>query len=349
MILNHLFLQNFRNYTQSEFNFNPKTTLIVGLNTAGKSNIIEAIHLLSTGKSFRAEKDLEMIRFEEQVSRIQGKSEDTTLEFLLTTGQVIGREAPVKRYLVNGVGKRRVDFEGILPSVLFSPVDLELIIGSPSHRRNFLDDVLEQTDREYRLATGEYTKALRQRNALLEHVQDTGIRPDKQFEYWDSLLIKHGQLISKRRETFLQFVNDSVKDVFQFNVVYDKSEISKERLLQYRDAEIGSGVTLVGPHRDDFLLFMKNGSKFDKEVKVFGSRGQQRLVVLQLKLLQIAFIELSTHQRPLLLLDDIFSELDQQHIELVSSMMGKQQTIITTTHKELVAIDKNSSMSIIEL
>lgn len=348
MILHHLTLQNFRSYSKSEFDFHEKTTLIVGPNTAGKSNLIESIHLLSTGKSFRADKDAEMIKFGQQIARVSGETSDTQLEVVFTNGIMVSREAPLKKYLVNGVGKRRVDFEGILPSVLFSPVDLELIIGSPGNRRNFLDDVLEQTDRDYRLAINEYVKALRQRNALLEHAQETGVRSEKQFEYWDGILIKHGQLITHKRAAFLIFVNDSVKDVFKFEVVYDKSEVSKERLAQYKGAEMGSGVTLVGPHRDEFFLYMGDAKK-KHHVKVFGSRGQQRLVVLQLKLLQITYIQQALGDRPILLLDDIFSELDQEHIELVMSMIGKQQTIITTTHKKLVTIDSSSSVSIIEL
>lgn len=346
MYLKYLSLQNFRNYSKSEFNFSSQTTLIVGPNTSGKTNIIEAIYLLSTGKSFRADKDFETIRFGEELARVKGKVNDTDLEVVLT--------AAIKKYLVNGVSKRRADFASHLALVLFSPQDLEIIVDSPSLRRNFLDEVLEQVDKDYRLAIISYTKGLRQRNALLEKTRESGIRNEKQFEYWDTLLIKNGEIITEKREKFINFINNAEKEILDFMVSYDKSVISKERLLQYEDAEVGAGVTLVGPHRDDFSIRMypnkisQNESEL-KDVKFFGSRGQQRLAILQLKLLQLLFVEKVLSESPLLLLDDIFSELDERHIHLVLEMMGKQQTIITTTHKEFIPEPLLKKMEVIEL
>ena len=193
-------LQNFRNYKKAKFDFSDKTTLIVGKNTAGKTNLIEAIYLLSTGKSFRAQIDPQMLRLGEDVGRVKGVIGDGLLEAIITNGQVGGQRTMPKKFLINGVPKRRVDFEGVLNAVLFSPQDLEIIIGTPSLRRNFLDDVLEQIDREYRIALLEYSKALRQRNALLSLAKDTGSRNDEQFEYWDNLLITNGKIIIGKRE-----------------------------------------------------------------------------------------------------------------------------------------------------
>lgn len=342
MLLKNLQLQNFRNYSKSEFNFSSQTTLIVGPNTSGKTNIIEAIYFLATGKSFRADKDFEMIRFGEEVARVKGKVNDTDLEVVLTT--------PLKKYLVNGVSKRRVDFASHLVLVLFSPQDLEIIVDSPSLRRNFLDDVLEQVDRDYRLALISYIKGLRQRNALLEKAGESGIRNEKQFEYWDTLLIKNGEIITKKRENFIEFLNNAEKEIFDFRLFYDKSTISKARLLQYEEAEIGAGVTLVGPHRDDFSVHMFNNKRSTThDVKLFGSRGQQRLAILQLKLLQLLFVEKVLSERPLLLLDDIFSELDEEHIHHVLEILDKQQTILTTTHKEFIPEPLFKKMDVIEL
>jgi DNA replication and repair protein RecF len=214
---------------------------------------------------------------------------------------------------------------------LFSPQDLEIIIGTPSLRRNFLDDVLEQIDREYRVALLEYSKALRQRNALLSLAKDTGRRKNEQFEYWDELLILNGQIITKKREELINKINAGRKDIFDLQLIYDKSTISKERLLQYEDAELGSGVTLVGPHRDDFYI---NIGRTENDIRSFGSRGQQRLAILQLKILQLNIIEEALQKKPILLLDDIFSELDASHIDLVWSLAREGQTIITTTHAE---------------
>ncbi len=347
MYLKSIFLQNFRSYKKATFDFNNETTFIVGPNTSGKTNIIEAIYLLSTGKSFRAEKDVQLIIFGQDIARVRvsvlsvqktPEIDEIELEVVLTTGIVGGKEAPLKKYLVNGVSKRRFDFAGMLSCVLFSPIDLEIIVGSPGKRREFLDHVLEQVDREYRHALSVYIKALRQRNALLEHVQEGRRRNEELFEYWDEILITNGNLVTQKREAFIDYINTTKKEVFDCTIFYDKSIVSKERLLQYKDAEVRAGVTLVGPHRDDFILYLQDTTT-KHDIKQFGSRGQQRLAVLQIKLIQIQFMEQAVGYRPLLLLDDIFSELDEQHIELVMSMLGQQQTILTGTHKEFINLN----------
>ncbi len=358
MFLKSLALNNFRNYQKLELEFNPKTTVVIGPNTYGKSNLAEAIFLLSTGKSFRAEKDFEMIKFGEDVARVIGEAGDIKLEAVLAIGQNNGKNGFLKKLLVNGISRRRIDFAANLSVVLFSPEDLDIIIDSPSLRRNFLDNVLEQTDREYRLSLINYTKALRQRNALLERIREVhadslktqSFGDEKQLEYWNNILIENGEKITLKREEFLEFVNSQSKDLFDFMTIYDKSIISHQRLLQYKNEEVFAGVTLVGPHRDDFSLSM-----FDKErqsthdIKHYGSRGQQRLAILQLKLLELLFIEKKLGYRPLLLLDDIFSELDEDHIRLVLEVIDKQQTIITTTHKEFIPKKILAKMQIVEL
>ncbi|CAN5124384.1 DNA replication/repair protein RecF [soil metagenome] len=354
MILRSLALQHFRSYENTTFHFSPNTTVIVGPNTAGKSNLIEAIYLLSTGKSFKAERDTQMISVGESLGRakalISKDEEKDTLEVTVseTPGSLSSRGYS-KRFVVNGVPKRRIDFAGILPSLLFVPSDLDIIVTSPSQRRNFLDTVLEMTDRQYRQATTSYEKALRHRNALLDVVQETGIRNDEQFAYWDHLLIENGNYITDKREEIITYMNAGEKTLLPFTVTYDKSVISKERLEQYKGPEIGAGVTLVGPHRDDFFIEIKDERGNGQNVKYFGSRGQQRLVVLQLKLLQLAYIEQTLGERPLLLLDDIFSELDEKHIAAVLSLVTKQQTILTTTHKEFIGSDIGEEAKIIEL
>lgn len=341
MYLKHLGLQNFRNYKKSEFNFSDNTTFIIGPNTSGKTNLIEAIYFLTKGVSFKSEKDKDAVSYGEQIAKVEGELEEIELEVMITAPESFGKENAFKKYLVNGVSKRRVDFIGNFSAVFFFPVDLDIVIASPSIRRNFLDEVLESTNRKYRLAILEYSKALRQRNKLLEQAQEKGRRDDKVFEYWDETLIKNGKLITQKRADFIKFINSSQKDIFDFVTIYDHSIVSKERLLQYQDAEVASGVTLVGPHRDDFSIQMfdpstSSGQATTHDVKSFGSRGQQRLIVLQLKLLQLLFMEEKLGFRPAIILDDIFSELDKEHIDLVLELLGKQQTIITTTHKEFV-------------
>ena len=348
MFLKNISLQKFRSYEKAEFSFE-NTTLIIGENTSGKTNLIEAVYLLSSGKSFRTDKDIQMLRYKEEVGRVKGLSDGEELEVVVTNGLVNGG-SQYKKFLINGVSKRRVDFAGNLLAVLFSPEDLDIIVDSPSLRRNFLDNVLEQVDRDYRLASISYTKSLRQRNALLEKTRETGIRNEKQFEYWDNLVIENGNIITDKREGFIGFINSTDKDIFDFIVEYDKSPISRQRLDQYKEEEVASAVTLVGPHRDDFSVFMFNNTRnTTHDVKFFGSRGQQRLAILQLKMLELLYVEKLLGKRPILLLDDIFSELDEGHINLILEEIGKQQTIITTTHRDFIPKSLLRTMRVIEL
>jgi len=366
MILKSLSLQNFRSYKKQAFELDKETTLIVGPNTSGKSNLIESIFLLSTGKSFRAEKDEQLIGFSEEIARVKGiveniKKEQTELEVVLTRGEVEDQQAQTKKFLVNGVARRRSDFAGNLPAVLFSPQDLDIIIEAPSLRRRFLDNVLDQIDKDYRVSSTAYSKALRQRNALLDNIKRGNLPAGplrhgsseasrqgnaKQFEYWNHLVIENGEVITQKRQEFLDFVNNATKDIFDFVINYDKSVISKARLEQYAEAEIGAGVTLVGPHRDDFNISMFDDiNNTTHDVKLFGSRGQQRLAILQLKILG---------KKPILLLDDIFSELDEEHINLIlekidfASDSRNQQIVITTAHQELIPPKIAKKMKIIE-
>lgn len=374
MILQAILLQHFRNYSQQRFGFSPTLTVVVGPNTAGKTNLSEAIHLLLTGKSFRAANDADMIAFGEEIARVGGliteqnvsasnakqshahdeiassssipRNDTTKLEVVIASSQATGGRQS-KKFLINGVGKSRSSLQGLLPLVLFRPEELDIILDGPSLRRTFLDDVLEQVDKSYAAAHHTYDRSLRQRNALLRIAKETGKRHTEQFAYWDDLLIASGMVLMQKREALLQFINQAGHDIFPLQTVYDKSTISRERLDQYRDAEIGAGATLVGPHRDDFLVTMPGA--LQKDVRYFGSRGQSRLAVLQLKMLQIAFIDEQTKTLPLLVLDDIFSELDNMHIKLVLEKVQGCQVILTTTHKEFVPAEFAKRATVIEL
>lgn len=351
MILGSLLLQHFRNYSQEKFDFSDTLTLIIGPNTAGKTNLSEAIYLLSTGKSFKTSTDTHMIAFNQDIGRVQGllldEEDKLKIEVVIASPQATGGRFS-KKFLLNGVAKSRNSLRGLLPTVLFRPEELEIIIDGPSLRREFLDEVLEQADKDYATSKITYERSLRQRNALLRVAQETGRRNTEQFSYWDDLLISSGQVITQKREAFLAFVNRETHDIFPLQTFYDKSTISPERLDQYKDAEVGAGVTLVGPHRDDFFVTMQI-EKQAKDIRHFGSRGQQRLAVLQLKMLQIRFLEKQLGIKPLLILDDIFSELDSSHIQLVLEKVQGSQVILTTTHKEFVPKNLVSNARVIEL
>lgn len=352
MTLHHLQLQNFRNFSKKELKFSPDTTLTIGPNTSGKTNILEAIFLLATGKSFRAGVEKEMISSGKELARIKGEIKDKegkeTLEIVLTIGQVAGERAAKKRYLINGVGKRMMDFVGKLRCVLFGPEDLEIIVNSPSIRRDYLNSVLEQVDRDYRRASLSYQKGLRQRNKLLEQIREEG-RPRSVLFFWDKLLVENGEIITQKRKEFIEFINEQPELFGKMRLNYDKSIISPERLARYEKQEIVAGVTLVGPHRDDFVVGIMNQKSRIRNLHIYGSRGEQRVAVFSLKLAELEFMAEKTEERPVLLLDDIFSELDHAYRKRLLEVIPKQQTIITTTDIHLVEPAYRKKIKIIEL
>lgn len=339
-MITKLQLSKFRNFKAQKFDFSEGTTVIVGPNASGKTNILEALFLLSTGKSFKARIEEEMISYNAEIARISAEIPDTKLEAFLTRGLIdIGNahpeKAPRKRLLVNGVPKRLIDFAGNFKAVLFGPWDLDLITETPTLRRRFLDNAISQVDREYRRAILSYEKGLRQRNRLLFRIREEGLSRG-QLLFWDKLLIRNGDYISQARESFIDFTNSQAPlDDQSFVVEYDKSAISQTRLEQYGEEEIAAGTTLVGPHRDDFGVRIK-GKQKARDLARFGSRGEQRMGVLWLKLAELEFVEEKTVERPTLLLDDIFSELDHEHRKIVVKAAKNQQTIITTADPHFV-------------
>lgn len=322
--LQKLSLINFRNYQKQEFEFDPKTNLVIGPNMAGKTNLMEAIFLLSTGRSFRATRESEMISYGEEIARVKGATSEE-LEIVLTTGEVQGKRVAKKLYKINGVNKRKSDFVGVLKVVLFRPEDIDLILGSPSLRRDYLNDVLSAVDREYSRSLLSYKKGLRQRNRLLDKIRE-GEGQRSQLLFWDQLLTKDGQVLTEKREKFVDFLNKNLKNL---KIDYDKSLITQSRLEKYQEAELALGATLVGPHRDELRFKKRNENNHD--LALYGSRGEQRLAVLALKFLELRFIEEETGERPVLLLDDIFSELDKKHRQQVVKIVPFQQTILTAT------------------
>jgi len=349
-MIQKLRLKNFRNIEGKLFEFSDKTTVIIGPNASGKTNILESLYLLSTGKSFRARVEEEMVNYDSEVARGKGrlKAEGgvTDLEAVLTRGLLdIGKSSPEKvarkKLFVNGIAKRLIDFAGNFKVALFGPWDLDLVTESPSLRRRFLDTVLSQIDREYRRAVLSYERGLRQRNKLLFRIREESL-PRGQLLFWDKLLIRNGDYLTRTREEFVDFINQSPPlDDQIFSVEYDRSAISEARLEQYADEEVAAATTLVGPHRDDIIIKVKGQEgkkrKEYRELARFGSRGEQRMSVLWLKLAELNFIEEKSGQRPTLLLDDIFSELDHKHREVVMKISNKQQTIITTADPHFLA------------
>jgi len=364
MNISELELVNFRNQSKRRFEFSNKITIIIGKNAAGKTNLVEAIFFLAVGRSFRQGRDFQTIKFGAELARIKGRIETEadkkTLEVVLTTGEVMGIDTPLKKLVVNEIPKRSIDFAGHLKCVLFWPEHMELVTDSPTLRRHYLDSVLLQVDREYRRTLLSYERGLRQRNKLLLAVRD-GKAHEHQLIFWDQLLIKQGNYLTYKREEFIDYINKfSLAELtttgVKYQLFYDKSIISAQRLVQYQKEEKAAGATLVGPHRDDIIFRIKNLESNIKSreeeflnLSTFGSRGEQRLAVLWLKLAELAFIEEKTGDKPVLLLDDIFSEFDHEHREIIFGMISNQQSILTVTDRHLIPEKYYKRAEVIEL
>jgi DNA replication and repair protein RecF len=358
MKINNVSLQNFRNHKKRTFDFGQKT-VVVGENGSGKSNMLEAIYALATGKSYRADREEEMITYNQKFSilNFQFSINDQLVnsQINLTDGTM---GVTRKKFEVNGVPKRMIDFVGRFRAVLFGPEDMELVTGSPSGRRRYLDFVISQADREYRRCFVSYEKGLRQRNKLLERIRE-GMATRSQLFFWDKLLIRNGEYITDKRGQYLGQLN--VQDS-KFNTQYDKSVISEMRLKQYEIEEVAAAATLVGPHRDDFQVHMmtldgKHDEHMMKDVSKYGSRGEQRMAVMWLKQGELDYLshfaEASRDaQQPVLLLDDIFSELDHKHrkeieIEIDKLVESGGQVILTTADEH--NLPKDDGWRVIEL
>lgn len=378
MRLQSIWLHGFRNHQDRVIEFDPKITLVQGNNGTGKTNILEAIYLLATGTSFRAEKQEDMVAWNAELARVKGRvvhripkaqvtnyqledalfgegddaprpakyfDDVVELEVIVTRGMVQGKAVPRKRYLVNGVSRLQKTFVGNLRAVLFGPEDLNLISGSPQRRRRFWDGLLIQVDREYRAALTAYEQGLRRRNKLLHAIQERKASRSQLF-FWNQLLIKNGNILTKARQAFVDYMNFESRGMEmegKAEMMYDLSGISEARLQQYAEEEIMAGKTLVGPHRDDFSLRFEFSSPTlqseTKDLRSFGSRGQQRMGVLWLKLGELGYIEKLSGVKPVLLLDDILSELDAHHRDLVMTVANRQQTVMTSAEKEMEIVE----------
>ncbi len=349
-LINALALQNFRNFTLHSLEF-AHSNLLVGDNGVGKSSVIEALHLLATAESFRAGKVEEMIRLGAELGRVKAKvawynpssakEEQVTLEIMLTRGLVQGKRTQSRLFSVNEVRRRRRDFLPYFKAVVFRPEDLRLVEGSPSRRRHFLDETLSMTFPVYQSALGRYEQVLKRRNRLLQHINE-GREQRSSLQFWDSNLLRAAEVLQQQRTDFIDFIRQ-VMFPFALDIEYLPSLLSESRMQEYLEREIIVGHSLIGPHKDDFeLKFSEPEKNIDRlSLLAYGSRGQQRLGVLWLKLAQLQFLTARVGYRPVLLLDDIFSELDAHSKAMVLSLIDDYQTVMSTAdldvRDELVA------------
>lgn len=348
MLLRSLKLTNFRNYSSFQFNFSP-LTIFIGPNGIGKTNLIEAIYLLSIGKSFRTRKDQEVIQWGKDFSKIKGKVIDEHLELIIT-------RLPYQQKIIkiNQVRKKPPDLLGKLKIVLFSPESMEIITGSPRLRRRFLDLILGQIDQNYLKNLIELQKVLRNRNHLLLNIKEKKSNLEE-LSFWDQKLIDLASQLIEKRKKLIVFINKKIDSFYQ-QISGQKEELKLKYLTTVNDParypdllhknqvrEISYCSTLFGPHRDD-LKFLLQG----KEVNNFASRGEIRSIIFALKMTELEFLKEKGTQ-PLLLLDDIFSELDKKRREKLCGVIENQPTIITATEIGFLNPEIKKKAKIVEL
>lgn len=328
MFLKQLNLTNFRNYSTLELNFDARPTILIGNNAAGKSNLLEAIYLLATTKSLRAETEDELIKKGEEFAKVEGLLEDGEEELMVILNRPSKEVSFKKKVVVNGIGRRVTDFIGHLPAVIFYPSDINMVTGSPSLRRWHLDLALAQIDPAYKKALTLYEQFLTARNKVLKRIREEHGRQDE-LTYWTEGLIEQGETITAKRKDFFEYINSLDKPLGMFIFEFKPSEVTAEKLAQTNGREVAAAATLIGPHRDDFKILLE-----DRNLAHFGSRGEQRTGTLAFKLAQLEYMAKILGKRPILLLDDVFSELDASHRAHVVEIVGKQQTIIATVELE---------------
>ncbi|MFF2483604.1 DNA replication/repair protein RecF [Paenibacillus sp. NPDC058071] len=362
MFLKHIELGNYRNYKQLELDTNHQVNLFVGPNAQGKTNLLEAIFALALTKSHRTSKDKELIGWEADSARVQGEVEKkygtAKLELLYSSQG--------KKVKINGLEQRKLsDFVGSLNVVMFAPEDLEIVKGTPGIRRRFLDMEIGQVQPGYLHTLQQFTKVLTQRNNYLKTASPGGMQ-QAMLDVWNAQLAEYSVKIMKKRKQFIHKLQRFAEQIHsgitaggeRLEIEYrpsfgggdseDETVLFEQfmiKLSQVKDQEIRRGMTLVGPHRDDLAFFI-NG----KEASVYGSQGQQRTTALSLKLAEIELINEEIGEYPLLLLDDVLSELDQhRQTQLIETFQSKVQTFITTTGLESVNINKLQDAGIYEV
>lgn len=337
MIIKSLELDNFRNYGTLSINFDSGTNILYGDNAQGKTNILEAIYLSATTKSHKGSKDRDIIHFDAEEAHIRTYVVKDGLENRVDMHL---RKNKSKGIAINGQKiKKAADLLGLLNVVFFSPEDLSIIKNGPSERRRFVDMELCQLDKFYLNDLNNYNKIVNQRNKLLKEISFNPGLKDTLF-VWDSQLVSYGSKLIRRRKAFIAQLNEIIYEIHtklsggkeELHIVYEpdvlpedfekKLEVSQERDVRLKQ-------TSIGPHRDDFSFMVG-----EIDIRKFGSQGQQRTAALSLKLSEIELVKKITKDTPLLLLDDVLSELDSNRQNYLLNSIGDIQTIITCTGLE---------------
>lgn len=334
MKIKQLKLKNYRNYDLLELDFDTSTNILYGDNAQGKTNILESIYMCGTTKSHRGTKDRDMIRFGQEEAHIEAVIDKKGVPFEIDIH--LKNNSP-KGVAINKMPIRRaIELFGIVNIVLFSPEDLNIIKNGPSERRKFIDLELSQLDKVYLSDLSNYNRIVNQRNKLLKDVYD---RKDliETLDIWDLQLVNYGKKIIDRRNQFIVELNEIVAKVHEqltggkehLQIYYEPSASSVDfeiNLKKNREKDIKMKSTSVGPHRDD-ICFMADGL----DIRKFGSQGQQRTAALSLKLSEIEIVKKVINDTPILLLDDVLSELDKHRQNYLLDSISDIQTLITCT------------------
>ena len=336
MYISSLECSDFRNFEQLKIEFSEGINIFYGNNAQGKTNLLEAMFLISTTKSHRGVKDRDLIRFEKDEAHIKTILYKGDIDYRVDMHL---RKSKSKGIAINGTRlKRASDLIGLLNIILFSPEDLSIIKNGPAERRRFLDIELCQLEKNYLNDLTRYTKSVEQRNKLLRAIeQNPGI--ESTLDIWDEQLILNGAKIIERRKKFIEEMNEIIPSIHEqltggrekLKLKYlpnVEAEELKNKLKNHRKIDIFQKMTTVGPHRDDF--------EFEGEIdyRRFGSQGQQRTCALSLKLAEIEIVRKMTGENPVLMLDDVLSELDVHRQNDLMKTIGGLQTFITCTGLE---------------
>lgn len=334
MIIKSLKLKNFRNYDLLDIEFDRATNIFYGDNAQGKTNILEAVYLAGTTKSHRGTKDKDMIHF---------GCEESHIEMIIEKKGIPHRiDMHLKKNSPKGIAINRLPIKkaselfGIINIVFFSPEDLNIIKNGPSERRRFMDLELAQLDKIYLSHLSDYNRSVNQRNHLLKEIQNDKKQLDM-LDIWDMQLVEYGSKVIQRRQQFIEQLNRIVGQIHQkltggreiLELKYEPNvaaEQFEQVLSRNRERDLRMRSTSSGPHRDDICFMVK-----DIDIRKFGSQGQQRTAALSLKLAEIELVKLVTKDTPVLLLDDVLSELDKHRQNYLLDSINEIQTLITCT------------------
>lgn len=327
MKLTQLELVNFRNHRHTTVQLSPGVNLLVGANAQGKTNLLEAIYLACVGRGWRTGRDHEMVQFgqDSALVKVTAQKRFGTVDIAIKLGLGLKKAIAINQVPISKVA----ELMGQINCVFFSPDELKLIKEAPADRRKFLNIDISQIDKAYFYALTRYNKILAQRNAYLKD------RPDpRELDIWDAQLIQVGNiLIAKRRAFIAQLTPYLIQKHYELtghqetiSLAYETAQNFAKDLAAARERDLRLHTTTVGPHRDDLAITI-NG----QDVRVYASQGQQRTVALSIKLAELALFTDLTGEAPILLLDDVFSELDQQRQARLLKAIAQTQTVITAT------------------